>query len=117
MALKVTYINEQAPQPRITVNERLYRTRDGRLVLEGHPDAAFLFCAPGTEVDAAEFERLTLDVPEVLMEDAERQSFQAAAEDEGEAVPAAEPEGDEAKADEPQGDKRRKRRKTKPEDK
>ena len=61
MALTITYINEQAPSPKVTVSERLWRTEDGRLVGDGHPDAAFLFCSPGREVSKAEFESFTLD--------------------------------------------------------
>jgi hypothetical protein len=50
-------------KPKVKVNQRLFRTADGkRLVGDGHPDAAFLFCTPSMEVDAAEFDRFELDV-------------------------------------------------------
>lgn len=34
--------------------ERIYRTRDGRLVKEGHLDAAFLAYPPGSQIPADE---------------------------------------------------------------
>lgn len=62
MALNIEYINEDTPEQRVTVGERLYRTTDGtRLVPEGHPDGAALYCAPGDEISRAEFERFELD--------------------------------------------------------
>lgn len=62
MGLKITRLTAPAPNPKITVNARLFRTADNkRLVGEGHPDAAFLFCTPGDEVDAAEFDTYQLD--------------------------------------------------------
>jgi len=61
MALTITRLTTPA-KPKVTVNERLYRTADNkRLVGEGHLDAAFLFCTPGDEVDAAEFDSFELD--------------------------------------------------------
>ena len=48
-------------RPKVMVNARLFRTADGkRLVPDGHPDAAFLFCTPGLEVDAEEFDSFEL---------------------------------------------------------
>ncbi len=62
MALKISYIKQEAPMPKVTVNQRLYRTADNtRLVPEGHPAAAFLYCTPGREVSREEFERFELD--------------------------------------------------------
>ena len=62
MALKISYIKQEAPTPKVIVGVRLYRTADNaRLVPEGHPDAAFLFCTPRHEVSRAEFERFELD--------------------------------------------------------
>lgn len=39
------------------VPEHIWRTRDGRLVLSGHPDAAFLAYARGDEMSEAEARR------------------------------------------------------------
>ena len=62
MALNISYINQEAPSPKVKVDQRLYRTADNaRLVPEGHPDAAFLYCTPGHEVSREEFERFELD--------------------------------------------------------
>jgi hypothetical protein len=62
MALKITYINEDAPSPKVRIDERLWQTADReRLVPDGHPDAAFLFCAPGQEISKVEFDRFKLD--------------------------------------------------------
>ena len=62
MALNISYIKQEAPSPKVAVDQRLYRTADGtRLVPEGHPDAAFLYCTPGHEVSREEFERFELD--------------------------------------------------------
>lgn len=41
----------------IPAPERLYRTNDGRLVREGDPAAAFLFCAPGQTISMADVEK------------------------------------------------------------
>jgi hypothetical protein len=61
MPLTITRLTAPA-QPKVTVNARLFRTADNkRLVGDGHPDAAFLFCTPGDEVDAEEFDRFDLD--------------------------------------------------------
>jgi hypothetical protein len=61
MGLTITRLTAPV-QPKVTVNARLYRTADNRrLVGEGHSDAAFLFCTPGDEVDAAEFDNFELD--------------------------------------------------------
>ena len=62
MALTITRLTAPV-KPKVTVNARLFRTADNkRLVGEGHPDGAFLFCTPGDEVDAAEFDSFELDV-------------------------------------------------------
>lgn len=42
------------------VTEHVWRTTDGRYVPAGHPDAAFLAHAPGTEVADREAERIGL---------------------------------------------------------
>ena len=102
MALKISYINQEAPSPKVAVDARLYRTADGtRLVPEGHPDAAFLFCAPGHEVSRAEFERFELDpslAPEAAsaaVEEPDRGEDRGAAEGEvPDAEAAAESEGE-----------------------
>jgi len=102
MALKISYINQEAPSPKVKVDARLYRTGDGsRLVPEGHPDAAFLFCTPGREVSQEEFERFELDPslePEVeaAPEEIERGEPEGSAEGEvSDAEATAEPEGGE----------------------
>ena len=60
--LTITYLNKKAPAPRVLIADRLWETRDGkRLVPDGHPDAALLFCAPGHEVAQADFEAFELD--------------------------------------------------------
>ena len=86
MALKITYIKEQAPAPKVVASKRLYRTADGeRLVPEGHADAAFLFCAPGQEVPRAEFEEYELDRSlgkAVVAEDEPESETEASAEEE-----------------------------------
>lgn len=62
MALEITYINPEAPASQVVVNARLCVSRDGkRLVPDGHPDAAFLFCTPGREVSKEAFEGYELD--------------------------------------------------------
>lgn len=38
--------------------ERLYRTADGTLVAEGHPDAAFLAYTEGDDIDAADQDKV-----------------------------------------------------------
>lgn len=42
---------------------RIFRTTDGRLVADGHPDAAFLAYLPGDEVDQQDVVKLKLRVP------------------------------------------------------
>ncbi len=60
--LKITYINQQAPAPKVRPSIRLYETADRRrLVPEGHPASAFLFCGEGQEVSQAAFEAHELD--------------------------------------------------------
>lgn len=56
---------------KVKVNQRLFRTADNkRLVGDGDPDAAFLYCTPGLEVEAAEFESFLLDVEGGVIEGA-----------------------------------------------
>ncbi len=62
MGLTIEYLSEQAPAPKVRVDARLWATADGkRLVPDGHPEAAVLFCAAGREVAKADFERFELD--------------------------------------------------------
>jgi len=62
MALEITYLNEDAPTPRLVVHQRLFVTADRRrLVPDGHAEAAFLFCGEGQEVLQNDFEALELD--------------------------------------------------------
>lgn len=126
MAMKITRINEASPRPKVVVDQRLYRTNDGRLVGEGHPDGAFLFCAPGREVDAAEFDCYTLDVAgKAKTEVVDRQPEPKS---EGEGDEPAEPQDEEPGSEgeepvEPEGEEKElkpkadKRRKAKTEDK
>lgn len=106
MTLNITRINQDAPRPKVAADQRLYRTAEGkRLVPEGHADAAFLFCAPGQEVDAEAFAAFELDVTDVVS----GEKVDRAAEAEGEtAVPAGDEEDTEEKAAKPKADKRRK---------
>lgn len=112
MALKISYINQEAPSPKVKIDARLYRTRDDRrLVGEGHPDAAFLFCAPGNEVSREEFERYELDPslePEAVAaaeEETDRGEDGGAPEGQAsDAEAAAEPEAGEQPAGEPDPD-------------
>lgn len=54
--------------PTVKLDRRLWLTADrSRLVEDGDPEAAFLWAAPGDEVDAVELERL-------LREKAKRQT-------------------------------------------
>ena len=53
MSLEIN-TEESHPSGRVAATERLYRTEDGRLVPEGHPDARWLFCVPGQMVAAAD---------------------------------------------------------------
>lgn len=118
MALKMTYIREQSPRPRVRIDQRLYRTRDGRLVTQGNPDAAFLFCSAGKEVDVAEFERYRLDVPETV--EAGEESW-AAEPGRKSDLPAGGEEGQDMAEKQPEKKRRRghkdKRRKVRTEDK
>ena len=41
---------------RVTLDERVWLTRDGDLVGEGHPRAAILYCAAGRSVLRADYE-------------------------------------------------------------
>ncbi len=62
MALVIERLPREVSRPQVVANQRLWKTKDGkRLVPDGHPDAAFLFCIPGRKVDAAEFEALTVE--------------------------------------------------------
>lgn len=55
MAFKVLSKSEGA---RVVLGERVWLTRDGKLVEDGHPDAASLYCAPGHSVLRADYEAL-----------------------------------------------------------
>ena len=127
MALKIEYINQEAPSPKVAVDQRLYRTADGtRLVPEGHPDAAFLFCTPGHEVSREEFERFELDpileaasAPEAAAEEESDQgepegSAEGQADDaEAAAEPGEQPEGEEKAVEGPAETKEVRKRRTK----
>lgn len=59
MAIEI--VRHQPPVPRVRMDERLWYTADKeRVVPEGDPEAAFLFCTPGKEVPLAEAQRLGL---------------------------------------------------------
>ena len=57
MALKIQKLDKGGPSM-IVLAERHWLTRDGRLVEDGHPDAATLYCALGHSVPRAEYEAL-----------------------------------------------------------
>ncbi len=57
MALKIQKFDKGGPSM-IVLAERHWLTRDGRLVEDGHPEAARLYCAPGHSVQRAEYEAL-----------------------------------------------------------
>lgn len=70
---------------------RYYLTADkSRVVAEGDPEAAFLYCVPGTELDADEAERLGLRAAEKVLTKAAR------ADDDAEAQAAAREKATEA---------------------
>lgn len=52
------YNCDPPPVPLVISPKRVYRTRDGRLVGEGHPDAAFLHAAVGRKVPKEEYEEV-----------------------------------------------------------
>ena len=61
MGIKITRLGQQAVVKQLTVDRRLWVTKDAaRLVEDGHPDAATLFCAPGQAVSEDEFNRYEL---------------------------------------------------------
>lgn len=49
---------------RITLLERVWLTREGKIVPNGHPDAATLYCAPGKSVLRADYEARMPPEPE-----------------------------------------------------
>ena len=49
-------VKTETPGNRVTLDERAWLTRDGRLVKDGDPDAAVLYCAPGHSVSRADYE-------------------------------------------------------------
>lgn len=50
MALEITSLTDQEDGQMHTVTDRLYKTADGKVVEDGHPDAAFLYATPGDEI-------------------------------------------------------------------
>ena len=106
MTLKIERIKPEAPRPQVVVDARLCIASDGkRLVPDGHPDAAVLFCIPGRPVDAEEFDHYEVDMgpPEPSLE---------AIADGGEAAPPPESDGEpEAEAEEAPKPKRKSRKK------
>ena len=121
MGLSISYINQEAPSPKVRVDQRLYRTADNaRLVPEGHPDAAFLYCTPGHEVSREEFERFELD-PSLGAAFGRALGLQGQADDaEAAAEPGEQPEGEtdpdaaeEKAVDGPPEDKAVRKRRTK----
>ena len=99
MALKITYIKQAAPEPKVVASERLWKTADGkRLVPEGHLEARILFCAAGHEVSRAEFESMELvgfDEGPVAVEEAEAAPVPFPGDGQPEADAEAEPEAEE----------------------
>jgi len=108
MALNISYIKQEAPSPKVTVDQRLYRTADNaRLVPEGHPDAAFLFCTPGHEVSREEFERFELDPSLEPEAEAEKEEDEGRGEDDGApegASPDAEAAAESGAGEQPEGE-------------
>lgn len=58
----------EAMQDMVTIDRRLYRTEDDRLVPEGDPAARWLWSIPGTRKPRAEAERLGALKPEAKQE-------------------------------------------------
>lgn len=59
MGIEVRRLREAQTMPTVKLDRRLWLTADGsRLVEDGDVEAAFLWAAPGDEVDAVELERL-----------------------------------------------------------
>lgn len=54
MALAINKKQEDDTVPTFEVTERLYKTADGEVVTDGHPDAAFLYATPGDEIPVEE---------------------------------------------------------------
>ena len=51
--------NKAGPRKMVEANERLYLNKGGdKLVKQGDPEAASLYCRVGKKVDAADLERL-----------------------------------------------------------
>ena len=57
MAITV-YENKEAGGVRVKLDRRVYKTNAGKLVEEGHPEAATLYGSVGKDVPRAEFEAL-----------------------------------------------------------
>lgn len=75
MGLKITYLPRAAAVKQVTVDRRLWVTRDGRrLVEDGHPDAGFLFCPAGQAVAEDEFNKYQLDVEAAPASEPEEQA-------------------------------------------
>ena len=55
MAITV-YENKEASKSRVKLDRRIYTTGAGKLVEEGHADAAVLYGSAGKEVGRADFE-------------------------------------------------------------
>lgn len=71
MSLSIVKINASAGQHFVTATQRLCRTEDGRLVLEGDPAGRWLFCVPGQEISLAEAKQYGLIAePKPLQADA-----------------------------------------------
>lgn len=58
MALVIN--KEKAKMSKHTVDKRLYKTADGKVVEEGHKDAAYLFATPGQELTEEQAEQAGL---------------------------------------------------------
>lgn len=74
MGLKIKFEDKGAPQAKVRPGIKLFRTQDGkRLVNEGDKEAYSLYCNAGTEVPAEEFSRLleNSDVEEISEQEPE----------------------------------------------
>lgn len=61
MALEIIELKDRKVDGRhYVVEERLYKTTDGRVVKDGDPDAAFVFLTPGKHIPRKEAEALGL---------------------------------------------------------
>ena len=52
----IVYENKEAGGARVKLDRRVYQTAAGKLVEEGHPEAATLYASAGKEVSKADFE-------------------------------------------------------------